>query len=157
MAISSAIKGGGCWDVGQKPMETQDKVQPGQPKKKKVLVNAVSQSPARSPLWRANLCCLGQSMCLEAHQLEKCDKFHKMSVEQRVVNVNEFRLCQICMKHLADMECYQKAQADYKGCCELRCCIDHHTLLHWALIVSYLFQVQVAPESYPSSPGSQLF
>jgi hypothetical protein len=33
--------------------------------------------------------------------------------------------------------------------------MDHHPLLHWALIVARLFQIQVAPESYP--PGTQLF
>jgi hypothetical protein len=28
--------------------------------------------------------------------------------------------------------------------------MDHHPLLHWALIVACLFQVQVVPESYPA-------
>ncbi len=44
-------------------------------------------------------------MCQEVHQLEKCDKFHRMLPQQRVVKTNEVRLCQICLKHLVDKEC----------------------------------------------------
>ncbi len=33
--------------------------------------------------------------------------------------------------------------------------MDHHILLHWALFVARLFQVQIANESYP--PETQLF
>jgi hypothetical protein len=33
--------------------------------------------------------------------------------------------------------------------------MEHHPFLHWALIVAWLFQVQVAAKSYP--PGTQIF
>jgi hypothetical protein len=53
------------------------------------------------------------------------------------------------MKHSADRECYTRGKADFKGCREGTCCMEHHPLLYWALIVARLFQVQVAAESYP--------
>jgi hypothetical protein len=59
------------------------------------------------------------------------------------------------MKHPADRECYTKGKAHFKGCSEGGCGMEHHPLLHWALIVARLFQVQVAAESYP--PGTQIF
>ncbi len=36
--------------------------------------------------------CLGASLCKEAHPLEKCGQFKKLSPEQRVVKVNELQL-----------------------------------------------------------------
>jgi hypothetical protein len=35
-------------------------------------------------------------------------------------------------------------------CSKSECGMDHHPLLHWALIVACLFQVHVVPESYPA-------
>ncbi len=49
---------------------------------------------------------------------------------------------------------YAKGKPDFKGCSENRWGMEHHPLLHWALIVARLFQVQVAAESYP--PGTHL-
>jgi ribosomal protein L29 len=60
------------------------------------------------------LCNLGADTCQELHQLEKCEQFKKMSPEQRMVKVNELRLCLINMRHSLDKECYQKAKAEYK-------------------------------------------
>jgi hypothetical protein len=57
--------------------------------------------------------------------------------------LNKLRLCQVCMKHPADRECYTKGKADFKGCSMGGCGMEHHPLLHWALIVARLFQVQV--------------
>jgi hypothetical protein len=78
-----------------------------------------------------------------------------MLPKQRVVKVNELQLCQVCMKHPADRECYTKGKADFKGCSEGGSSMEHHPLLHWALIITRLFQVQVAAESYPL--GTQIF
>jgi hypothetical protein len=100
-------------------------------------------------------CQLGASVCKEAHPLEKCDLFKKMSPEQQVVKANKLHLCLICLKHTANQECYARGKPENKGCNENGCGIEHHPLLHWALIVARLFQVQVAAESYPS--GTQVF
>jgi hypothetical protein len=91
---------------------------------------------------------LGASVCKEAHPLEKCDHFKKMSPEQRVVKVNKLHLCLVCLRHTADRECYAKGKPDFKGSSENGWGMEHHPLLHWALIVARLFQVQVAAESY---------
>jgi hypothetical protein len=90
-------------------------------------------------------------MCKEAHLLEKCDQFKKLAPEQRVVKANELQLCLVCLRHAVDRECYAKGKADYSGCSRSGCGMEHHPLLHWALIMARLFQVQVAAESYP--PG----
>jgi hypothetical protein len=86
-------------DSSQKPKKTQSKNQLGQQKQQKGMVNGVSQQPTGrfyglSPQ-KAHPSCLGQSVCQEAHQLEKCDKFHEMSPKQSVVKVNELCLPQI--------------------------------------------------------------
>ncbi len=78
-----------------------------------------------------------------------------MSPEQRAVKANELHLCLICLRHTADKECYTRGKPDFKECSKGRCGIEHHPLLHWALIVARLFQVQVVAESYP--PGTQVF
>ncbi len=72
-----------------------------------------------------------------------------MSPEQRVVKANELHLCLICLRHTADREYCNKGKPDFKGSCEGGCGMEHHPLLHWALIVARLFQVQVVAESYP--------
>jgi hypothetical protein len=95
------------------------------------------------------------SVCREAHPLDKCEQFKKMSPEQREVKANELHLCLTCLRHTADKECFAKGKADFKGCSEGRCGMEHHPMLHWALIVARLFQVQVVAESYP--PGTQVF
>ncbi len=87
--------------------------------------------------------------------MEKCEQFKKMLPEQRVVKANELHLCLICLRHMADKECYARGKPDFKGCSEGRCGMEHHPLLHWALIVARLFLVQVVAESYP--PGTQVF
>jgi hypothetical protein len=65
--------------------------------------------------------------------------------------VDELQLCLVCLKHPADREwdCFIKSKAGFKGCSENRCDVEHHPLLHWALIMARLFQVQVAADSYP--------
>jgi hypothetical protein len=78
-----------------------------------------------------------------------------MSPEQRVVKANDLQLCLICLKHRADRECFTKARPEFKGCSEGGCGMEHHPLLHWALIVARLFQVQVVADSY--TPGTQVF
>jgi hypothetical protein len=93
-------------------------------------------------------------VCQELQQLEKCEQFKKMSPEEWVIKVNELRLFLICMRYTSDKDCYQKAKSEYKGGSESGCGMDHHPLLHWALIVARLFQVQVAlgvlPGWYPA-------
>jgi hypothetical protein len=83
--------------------------------------------------------------------VDRCEVFQKMSLGQCVMKVNELQLCQICLRHLAEKEHYAKAEAKYKWCNKSRCGMDHHPVLHWALIVARVFQVQVAAaESYPA-------
>ncbi len=79
----------------------------------------------------------------------------KLSLEQRVVKVNELELTLICLKHPADRGCYAQGKANFRGCSQSGCGMEHHSLLHWALIVARLFKVQVAAESY--LPGTQVF
>jgi hypothetical protein len=71
--------------------------------------------------------------------LEKCEHFKKLSLEQQVVKANELYLCLICLRHMADRECYARGKPDYKGCSESGCGMEHHPLLHWALIVALLW------------------
>ncbi len=80
-------------------------------------------------------------MCKDAHPLERCEQFKKLSPEQQVVKVDELQLCLVCLKHPADREwdCFTKSKADFKGCSENRCGVEHHPLLHWALIMAWLF------------------
>jgi hypothetical protein len=66
-------------------------------------------------------------------------QFKKMSPEQRVVKANELHLCLICLRHTADRECYARGKPDFKGCSEGGCGMEHHPLVHWALIVARLF------------------
>ncbi len=94
-------------------------------------------------------------VCPGSHAVDRYRVFQKMSPGQCVVKVNELQLCQICLRHLADMACSAKAEVEYKWCNKSKYGMDHHPLLHWALIVARLFQVQVAPESYPA--GTQQF
>ncbi len=87
--------------------------------------------------------------------MDKCKQFKKMSPEQRVVKANELHLCLTCLRPTADKECYAKDKADFRGCSKGGCSMEHHPMLHWALIVAGLFQVQVTAEFYP--PGTRVF
>jgi hypothetical protein len=101
----------------------------------KAMVNAVVQQNGGSkPPPKLMPCRLGLSLCQELHLLEKCEQFQKMAPEQRGMKVNELRLCQIRLRHTAEKESYQKGKAEYQGCSESRCGMDHHPLLHWALM-----------------------
>jgi hypothetical protein len=126
----------------------------------KASVSAVTQQqqqqqPAGRPQRPPMQCRLRASECREAHPLDKCEHFKKMSSEQRVVKANELHLCLTCLRHMADKECYAKGKAAFRGCSEGGCGMEHHPVLHWALIVARLFQVQVTAESYP--PGTRVF
>jgi hypothetical protein len=78
-----------------------------------------------------------------------------MLPEQQDVKVIELQLCQVCMKHPVNRECYIRAKVDFKGCRRPGCGMEHHPLLHRTLIVARLFGVQVAAESYPL--GTKIF
>jgi hypothetical protein len=52
-----------------------------------------------------------------------------MSPEQRVVKLYELWLCQVCMRHAAEKECFSKSKAEYRGCSKSVCGMCHHTLL----------------------------
>jgi hypothetical protein len=155
VAVSSTSKGNSSKDEGQKPKDRGGRQGSGRKPPQKASVNAVTQQAAlRQQLRQQMPCHLEANLCTEAHLLERCQQF-KMSPEQRVVRVNELQLCQVCMKHPADRECYTKGKADFKGCIEGGCGMLHHPLLQWALIAARLFQVQVAAESFP--PSTQIF
>jgi hypothetical protein len=62
-----------------------------------------------------------------------------MAPDQRVLKVKELQLCKVCMKHPADRKCCSKGKADFKGYSEGGCGMEHHPLLHWALIAARLF------------------
>jgi hypothetical protein len=56
----------------------------------KGLVNVVAQQPAAGRPQRPPMSCrLGASVCNEAHLLEKCEHFTKLSPEQQVVKANK--------------------------------------------------------------------
>lgn len=123
VAVSSTSKGSDRWDSSLKPKEPKERSnRASRSSRKPCEVNTVSQQPSgrHNKLLpkRAHQCCLGQSVPQEVHQLEKWDKFHKVSLKQRKVKVNELLICQLCIKHLADKEWYKKAPADYRGCGE---------------------------------------
>ncbi len=157
MVISTTNRSSGQKD-GDKKKDAGKQGGGGKPPQK-ASVNAISQQQQQQPAGRPQRpqqpCRLGASVCKEAHPLEKCDEFKKMSPEQRVVKANELQLCLICLKHRADRECFTKGRAEFKGCSEGQCGMEHHPLLHWALIVARLFQVQVVADSYP--PGTLIF
>ncbi len=71
------------------------------------------------------------------------------------MKANKLHLCLTCLRHTADKKCYAKGKVDFRGCSEGGCGMEHHPMLHWALIMARLFQVQVVAESYP--PGTQVF
>ncbi len=158
MVIASMSRSSGHKDSDKKKDGGQKQGGGGKPPQK-ASVNAVTQQPQQQPARRPQRpqqpCRLGASLCKEAHPLEKCDEFKKMSPEQRVVKANELQLCLICLKHRADRECFAKGKPEFKGCSEGGCGMEHHPLLHWALIEARLFQVQVVADSYP--PGTQVF
>jgi hypothetical protein len=161
MVIASTSRSSGHKDSDKKKDGGQKQGGGGKPPQK-ASINAVTQQPQQQqqqPVGRPQRpqqpCRLGASLCKEAHPLEKCDEFKKMSPEQRVVKANELQLCLICLKHRADRECFAKGKPEFKGCSEGGCGMEHHPLLHWALIVARLFQMQVVADSYP--PGTQVF
>jgi hypothetical protein len=158
MVIASAGRSSGHKDNEKKKDGGQKQGGGGKPPQK-AYVSAVTQHPQQQPAGRPQRpqqpCRLGTSLCKEAHPLEKCYEFKKMSPEQRVVKANELQLCLICLKHRADRECFARGRPEFKGCSESGCGMEHHPLLHWALIVAQLFQMQVVADSYP--PGTQVF
>jgi hypothetical protein len=99
----------------------------------KASVSAVTQQQ-QQPAGRSQRppmpCRLGASVCKEAHPLEKCEQFKKVSTEQRVVKANKLHLCLTCLRHTADKECYAKGKADFRGCREGKCGMEHHPMLH---------------------------
>jgi hypothetical protein len=158
VAISSTTSRGGCQkDGGQKPKDGQNKQGGGGQPPQRASVNVVAQQPAVGCPQPATTNALrtGASVCKEAHPLEKFEHFKKLSPEQQVVKASELHLCLVCLRHTADRECYTKGKPDYRGCSQRGCGVEHHPLLHWALIEARLFQVQVASECYP--PGTQIF
>jgi hypothetical protein len=159
MVIASAGKSGENKD--DKKKDGGQKQGGGGKPPQKANISAVTQQsqqqqqPAGHPQRPQQPCRLGASLCKEAHPLDKCEEFKKMSPKQRVVKANDLQLCLICLKHRADRECFTKARPEFEGCSEGGCGMEHHPLLHWALIVARLFQVQVVANSYP--PGTQVF
>jgi hypothetical protein len=158
MVIASTSRSSNPKDSDKKK-DGQGKQGGGGKPPQKANVSAITQQqqqqPAGPPQQPPMQCRLGSSGCQEAHPLEKCEHFKRLSPKQRVVKANELHLCLICLRHKADRECYARGNPDYKGCSESGRGMEHHPLLHWALIVARLFQVQVAAETYP--PGTQVF
>ncbi len=156
MVIASTGRSSGQKD-GDKKKDGQGKQGGGGKPPQKANVNAVTQQqqpqqqqhqqPAGHPQRPQLPCRLGASLCKKAHPLEKCEEFKKMSPEQRVVKANELQLCLVCLRHRADREYFAKGKPEFKGCSEDGCGMENQPLLHWALIVARLFQVQVVADS----------
>ncbi len=126
MVIASAGRSSGHKD-GEKKKDGGQKQGGGGKPPQKANVSAVTQQPqqqqqpAGRPQKPQQPCRLGASLCKEAHPLEKCDEFKKMSPEQREVKANELQLCLICLKHRADRECFAKGKPEFKGSGCFRC------------------------------------
>jgi hypothetical protein len=118
MVISSSGKSGGQKDGDKRSKEGQGKQGGGGKPPQKATISNITrqQQPAECPQRPPMPCRLGASVCKEAHPLEKCEHFKKLSPEQQVVKANELHLCLICLRHTADRECYAKGKPDFKGC-----------------------------------------
>jgi hypothetical protein len=79
-------------------------------------------------------------VCGEKHAPGKCDAFKKLSPQQRLKEIENRELCQLCYRHLRGRECWSKDKV-------LNCGVDgcqaaHHHLLHGALVEGRVMVVQ---------------
>ncbi len=79
-------------------------------------------------------------VCGEKHAPGKCDTFKKLSPQQRLREIEERELCQLCYRHLRGRECWLKDKVP--NCGVDGCQAAHHHLLHGALVEGRVMVVQ---------------
>jgi hypothetical protein len=79
-------------------------------------------------------------VCGEKHAPGKCDAFKKLSPQQRLKEIEERELCQLCYRHLRGRECWSKDKVP--NCGVDGCRAAHHHLLHGALVEGRVMVVQ---------------
>jgi len=100
-------------------------------------------------------CRLADKGCKEAHRLDNCGVFGRMSAEQKLAVLQEKQLCLYCYKHLSSQECFAKNDAGYKGCGFNGCKDPHSEELHYVTTTARLFSVHAQPAD--PQPGAQIF
>jgi hypothetical protein len=71
-------------------------------------------------------------VCGEKHPPGKCDAFKKLSPQQRLKEIENRELCQLCYRHLRGRDCWSKDKVP--NCGVDGCEAAHHHLLHGALV-----------------------
>ncbi len=84
--------------------------------------------------------CVMFRVCGEKHAAGKCDAFKKLSPQQRLKEIEERELCQLCYRHLRGRECWSKDKVP--NCGVDGCQAAHHHLLHGALVEGRVMVVQ---------------
>jgi len=84
--------------------------------------------------------CVMFRVCGEKHAPGKCDAFKKLSPQQRLKEIEERELCQLCYRHLRGRECWSKDKVP--NCGVDGCQVAHHHLLHGALVEGCVMVVQ---------------
>ncbi len=79
-------------------------------------------------------------VCGEKHAPGKCDAFKKLSPQQRLKEIEERVLCQLCYRHLRGRECWSKDRVP--NCGVDGCQAAHHHLLHGALVEGRVMVMQ---------------
>ncbi len=81
-----------------------------------------------------------QKLCGEKHPPGKCDAFKKLSPQQRLKEIDNRELCQLCYQHLQGWDCWSKDKVP--NCGVDGCEAAHHHLLHGALVEGRVMVVQ---------------
>ncbi len=84
--------------------------------------------------------CVMFRVCGEKHAPGKCNAFKKLSPQQRLKEIEERELCQLCYWHLRGRECWSKDKVP--NCGVDGCQAAHHHLLHGALVEGCVMVMQ---------------
>jgi hypothetical protein len=79
-------------------------------------------------------------ICSEKHLPGKCDGFKKLSLQQRLKEVDTRELCWLCYRHLRGRDCWSKDKVP--NCGVDSCEAAHHPLLHGTLVEGRVMVVQ---------------
>ncbi len=84
--------------------------------------------------------CVMFRVCGEKHAPGKCNAFKKLSLQQRLKEINNRELCGLSYRHLRGRDCWSKVKVPN---CEVDGCeAAHHHLLHGALVEGRVMVVQ---------------
>jgi hypothetical protein len=84
--------------------------------------------------------CVMFRVCGEKHPPGKCYAFKKLSPQQRLKEIDNRELCQLCYRHLRGRDCWSKDKVP--NCSVDSCEAAHHHLLQGALVEGRVMVVQ---------------